>query len=136
MGMGDQSVEAGPSSSMEQGGTDRGTCQYVGDGHCLTHGAGAVERFRGGHTFVRGRRGKLVKRYTREYYYICDLARGGRGGKLKQTRLPFPKVKVDKKNDSAEFSFDFLLSKEGQSGTSTDHGESNDEKQIGDEKAD
>ena len=90
--MGDQSVEAGPSNNMEQGGTDGGTCQYVVDGRCSTHGDGAVERFRGGHKLVRGRRGNLVKRYTREYYYICDLARGGRGGKFKQTRLPFPKL--------------------------------------------
>ena len=64
MGVGNQSVEAGQGNSMGQVLTDRGTCQYVGNGHCLTHGDGAVKKFRGGHTLVRGRRGELV--YSRE----------------------------------------------------------------------
>ena len=134
--MGDQSVEAGSDSTVEQGGTDRRTRQYVRGGHCLLHGGGALQRFRGGHRMVRERGGIPAKRYTREYYYVCDLARGGRRGKLRQTALSFPKITVNKRSDSADSSVNFLTSTVGQSnnGSSTDHGECGDEKKLGDEK--
>ena len=33
---------------IPEAGTVRKTCQYVRGGHCLSHGAGAIELFRGG----------------------------------------------------------------------------------------
>ena len=78
-GMGDQAVdiEAGGDSSGEDRGEDRRTCQYVRGGHCLLHGGGAIQKFRGGFKMTIGRGRIPVKRYQRNYYYVSDLARGG-----------------------------------------------------------
>ena len=44
-----------------------------------------------------GRGGVHIKRYQKEYFYVCDL--GGRGGSLRLTKLTFSK---NNKNNGAE----------------------------------
>ena len=68
----------------------RRNCRYDDKGFCHLHGQG-VEKYHGGHTLVRGANGKLKKKYSRQYYYVCDLDVGGEK-KLKQTQLSFTKV--------------------------------------------
>ena len=48
-----------------------------GGGHCLLHGGGAIQKFRGWFKMTIGRGRIPVKRYQRNYYYVSDLARGG-----------------------------------------------------------
>ena len=70
----------------------------------------------------------MVKRYQRgEKYYVCDLARGGRGGKgtLVQTTLSF-KVTGSELRNSASVLEDSIS--EGQGSDCTNHGERFDEK--------
>ena len=80
---------------IPEAGTVRKTCQYVRGGHCLSHGAGAIELFRGGYQWKKGRGGIPVKWYKKEYYYVCDLS--GRGKKLRQTKISFTKQKGEEK---------------------------------------
>ena len=71
----------------------------------------------------------MVKRYQRgEKYYVCDLARGGRGGKgtLVQTTLSFEKMTGSELNNSARILEDSIS--EGQGSDSTNHGVRTDEK--------
>ena len=87
-------------------------------------------RFRGGSKLVRGRNGRLVKRYQRgESYYVCDLARGGRGGKLVQTTLSFNNKIGPGLSNSAEILEDSIPFSEGQGSSSTNHGVTADEKE-------
>ena len=124
--MGDRSV-------IPEAGTSRRPCQYVRGGHCLSHGAGAIELFRGGYEWKKGRGGRMVKRYKKDYYYVCDL--NGRGRKLRQTRISFNKQKGEKQADEVGYNFDeFLTSSEGQHGEVVDHGEMTNEKEVLDEK--
>ena len=103
-GSGDQPVpiEAGAGITVGITEYERRECQYVRGDHRVIHGGGAIMKFRGGSKLVRGRSGKMGKRYKREPYYVCDLARGGRGGKLVQTRLSFTKMTKSVLNDSAD----------------------------------
>ena len=127
-GNGDQPIrlEAGAGIRVGVHTYEKRGCQYRGD-HCTIHGGGAVMRFRGGSKLVRGRSGKLVKRYQRgESNYVCDLARGGRGGKLVQTTLSFRKTTGSELNNSARI-LEVSIS-EGQGSDSTNHGVITDEK--------
>ena len=104
-------------------------CQFERGDHCTIHGGGAVMKFRGGSRLVRGRGGKMVKRYQRgEKYYVCDLARGGRGGKgtLVQTTLSFKVTGSELMRSSASVLEDSIS--EGQGSGCTNHGERSDEK--------
>ena len=80
---------------------------------------------------VRGRGGKLVKRYQREKNFACDLGRGGRGGKLRQTKLSF--VKKTSSNEAEDAILLFNTSTEGQSKGKYDTGEASREKNMTDE---
>ena len=129
-GNGDQPIrlEAGAGIRVGVHTYEKRGCQYRGD-HCTIHGGGAIMRFRGGSKLVRGRNGKLVKRYQRgESYYVCDLARGGRGGKLVQTTLSFRKTTGPELNNSASILEDSTTITEGQGSDSTSHGVTIDEK--------
>ena len=80
---------------------------------------------------TRGKGGVPVKRYQREYYYVCDPVRGGRGRRLIQTRLSFKKMTINPVADDANL---FETSTEGQNRNCTELGravrpeEENDEK--------
>ena len=70
--------------------TQRG-CSHSGEGVCDVHGEGAVLKWQPSYTMTRGTRGKLYKKYVKEWYYECDLNLRG-DGKLTQTKLSFPKM--------------------------------------------
>ena len=46
-------------------------------------------KFRRGYQMTMGKGRVPIKRYQREYYYVCDL--GGRGGRLRPTKITFSK---------------------------------------------
>ena len=115
----------GSGSGMER------TCQYLEGGYCLTHGEGAMEKFRGGYKLVKGRGGKIIKKYQREKYFVCDLGRGGRGGKLRQTRLSF--VQKTSSNEAEDAISLFDTSTVGQNKGKYDTGVASREKDMIDE---
>ena len=45
-----------------------------------------------------------IKRYQREYYYVCDLGGRGRGGRLTQTKITFSKNNKTNRAESADTS--------------------------------
>ena len=85
-----------PLRGMSDKGTPGGSpvlrmnCVYDDKGVCQSHGQG-VERFRGGYEIVKGKNGKLMKRYKRTQYFVCDLDMGW-SKKLRQTKLSFNNV--------------------------------------------
>ena len=77
---------------------------------------------------TRGTRGKLYKKYVKEWYYECDLNLRG-DGKLTQTKLSFPKMTPDDRkmrgggaDDSSKMGSGFCTSTEGQTTGSADDG--------------
>ena len=74
------------------------------------HGPGATRKFRGGHKVVVGRGGTRTKRYTRDYYYVCEKREGGQI----QPRLSF--TKMTSQNDRADGKQEFSTSTAGQNG--------------------
>ena len=88
-------------------------CRYGRGGlDTVTHMVGGQLRSSEVVSKCQGRGGAPVKRYQREYYYVCEE------GKLAQTRLSFSTVtKTDAEGDNSTISFN--TSAEGQNGNST-----------------
>ena len=62
-------------------------CQHDKDGVCNLHGMGAKRMWKLALTLTRGADGSLVRKKGRVTYYVCDLGRVGRGGKLSQMKI-------------------------------------------------
>ena len=56
------------------------------DGVCSVRGKRAKKMWKPAPTLTRGTDGSLVRKKGRVTYYVCDLGRVGRGGKLSQMR--------------------------------------------------
>ena len=62
---------------------------YLRGGYCKVHKSKGIKKTSQSRNTVRGEDGKLVTKYTKKTYYVCDINLTG-GGRLRQQGLNFP----------------------------------------------
>ena len=63
-------------------------CVFLRGGHCKTHGQKGIKKWKPSKITVEGDDGKLVTKYRKKTFYVCDLSLTG-GGRLRQQELSF-----------------------------------------------